>query len=406
MKRKDFLKNVTAGTLGTATIGFAAAGCAREEALLQEDRNWRTEIDEDSPRMVVGCQSRRGTSRENLEFLARHGVYHTDSRAPTSEGQQVPEEWSLDHALRQVEEADHYGISIDAYHLSGGSSHFGIWSNIMLGRSPERDREIEQMQNQIEIASKAGVHLLLYNATILPVLRTGRTVDPNRANSSYSTWNYEEAVAQGMHEEPHEAGEVGMDELYERITYWLDRIIPVAEEFKVKMGCHIADPPTPEGYRGIARWNSPDVFEGIKRFANLYNSPAHGFNFCIGSTAEGLEDPRNQIYPIIEWLGERNQIFNVHYRNIKGGWNNFQEVYPDNGDMNFVHVLKALKDVGYAGMVMPDHIPEHEDPASRDQGFTFAYGYTKALLQSLYGFDAYPDRALDLTAPGYTLHFG
>ncbi len=45
--------------------------------------------------------------------------------------------------------------------------------------------------------------------------------------------------------------------------------------------------------------------------------------------------PKNKIFPIIKWVGERNQIFNVHLRNIKGGFNNFQEVYPDNGEMNF-----------------------------------------------------------------------
>ena len=55
---------------------------------------------------------------------------------------------------------------------------------------------------------------------------------------------------------------------------------------------------------------------------------------------------------------------------------------------------------------MADHVPSHQDPESGRQAFAFAYGYIKALLQSLYGFDAYPDHALDLTAPGYTLHWG
>lgn len=408
IERKTFIKSMALGPIGAfaATAGYATAGNERRGTDMEKQI-------ENSPRMVVGCQSRVGTTKENLEFLARHGVYHMDPGSPSKAGLDASiydqqdgttgedHDWDLDIALRQIEEADKYGISIDAYHLSGGGSHFEMWKNILLGTSPGRDREIERMQQMIEIASKAGVNMLLYNATILPVLRTGETIDPNRGNVSYSTWNYQEAVDRGMHEEPHEAGIVDSDEMYERLTYWLDRVIPVAEEFNVKMACHIADPPVAAGYRGITRWNSPDIFEGIKRFGLLYDSPSHGFNFCIGSTAEGLRDPGNDIFPIIKWMGERNQIFNVHFRNIRGGLNNFQEVYPDNGVMNYIEVLKALKDVGYAGMVMPDHVPSHEDPASRDQGFAFVYGYTKALLQSLYGYDAYPDHALNLTDVGY-----
>jgi len=212
-------------------------------------------------------------------------------------------------------------------------------------------------------------------------LRTGRTIDPTRGNASYSTWNYEEAVKRGLDKEKTIAGDVSVDEIYERITYLLDRILPVAEEYKVKLGNHIADPPTPVGYGGITRWNSPDVFEGIKRFAQLYDSEYHGFNLCLGSTAEGLKDPKTEILPIIQWIGERKQIFNIHLRNIKGGWNNFQEVYPDNGDMDFYQVVKALRDVDYDGMLMPDHVPSHPHPASGTQAFAFAYGYIKALLQ-------------------------
>jgi mannonate dehydratase len=239
------------------------------------------------------------------------------------------------------------------------------------------------IQQMIEVASKSDVKLLLYNTIIHPVLRTGRTTDPKRGNASYSTWNYEEAPLKGQ---PHPiAGTVGVEEIYERITYFLDRVLPVAEEFGVKLGNHIADPPTPENYGGITRWNSPDVFEGIKRFGQLYDSPSHGFNLCLGSTAEGLVDPKKEIIPIIEWVGGRNQIFNIHLRNIKGGWNNFMEVYPDNGDMDFPQVVRALRDVGYDGMLMPDHTPRHEDPAASLQGHAFSFGYNIALIQAIAG---------------------
>jgi mannonate dehydratase len=333
--------------------------------------------------MKIGCQSRQGTSVENLEYFARHGVYHINPRQPRI----LPEGgWDLASALEQQEAAARYGITVEAYHLpltSGGITS-AKYPNIMLGKSPERDREIEIIQQKISVAGRAGVRRLMYNTIILPILRTGTTVDPTRGNARYSTWNYDEAVRRGMDREIIPiAGRVDIDQMYERIAYLLDRILPVAEEYNVKLANHIADPPAPAGYRGITRWNSPDVFAGIQRFAQLYDSPSHGFNLCLGSTAEGLRDPRTEIIPIIHWVGSRNQIFNIHLRNIKGGWNNFLEVYPDNGDMDFVQVMRALRDVGYDGMVMPDHVPSHEEEGSEEQAFAYAYGYINAILQVL-----------------------
>jgi mannonate dehydratase len=329
--------------------------------------------------MQVGCQS-GGTSVKNLEFKARHGVFNIDGGAPkVIDGLG----WDLDDSLAKREACEKYGISLDAYHLPLTSAGIDrvMYPNIMLGKSPERDREIEIIQQMIQVASKTGVKLLNYNTTIHPVLRTGRTTDPKRGNALYSTWNYEEAVRRN---DPKTiAGDVSIDDMFERITYLLDRILPVAEEYNVKLGNHIADPPTHEGFRGITRWNSPDVFEGIKRFAQLYDSEYHGFNFCIGSIAEGLKDPKNEIIPIIKWAGERNQIFNIHLRNIKGGWDNFQEVYPDNGDMDFLQVMRALRDVGFSGMVMPDHVPMHAEESSGSEAFAFSYGYIKGLLQAV-----------------------
>lgn len=388
MKRRNFVKLMAAGSVGAVA---GPVGCATASTTSSAPRTAATITPRQQPgglwngRMVLACQS-RDTSREDLEFLARHGVYYMDPGSPrTIEGVG----WDLDDARRQVEQAAEYGITIAAFHLplsSAGIDRVSV-PNIMLGRSPERDREIEMIQQMISVAGQAGVPTLLYNTIILPILRTGRTVDPTRGNASYNTWNYAEAVSRGMDEEPIEGAPMDVDQVYENITYLLDRILPVAEEYRVRLGNHIADPPAPVGYRGITRWNSPDVFEGIKRFAQLYDSPYHGFNLCLGSTAEGLVDPRTEIIPIIEWIGARRQIFNIHLRNIKGGWNNFQEVYPDNGDMDFVQVVRTLKNVGYDGTVMPDHVPAHDDPAARDQAFAYAYGYIKALLQSNYGWD-------------------
>jgi len=377
INRRKALSSILKGGLGATAI-FSSVGKASAFVNFPE-KEAPSKITKKPMLMKVGSQQ-GGTGKKNLEYLARHGVYNLDGGSPkTIEGVG----WDLDDSLRKREACEKYGISLDAYHLPLSSVGIDRISmpNIMLGKSPERDREIEMLQQMITVAAKTGIKVLNYNTTIHRILRTGRTVDPTRGNASYSTWNYKEAVKQNKSHTI--AGEVSVDEVFERITYLLDRLLPVAEEYNVKLANHIADPPTPSGFRGITRWNSPDVFKGIKRFAQLYDSPVHGFNLCLGSVAEGLKNPKTEILPIIKWVGERNQIFNIHLRNIKGGWNNFMEVYPDNGVLDYTQIIRALRDVGYDGIVMPDHTPHHDDPESKLQGQAFAFGYIKALIQAI-----------------------
>ncbi|MBK8512602.1 MAG: mannonate dehydratase [Saprospiraceae bacterium] len=365
MKRINFLRTLAAGGFGTSVFNPSTSASVIKPVK--------------KVLMKVGCQS-GGTSEENLMLKSRCGVYNIDGDAPAT----VPGKgWDLEDSLRKKEACEKYGISLDAYHwpLSSSGIDKQVYPNIMLGKSPERDREIEILQQMITVAARTGIKVLNYNTTILKVERTSRTRDLKRGNAEYSTWNYQEALKSPGGKTI--AGDVGIEEIFDRISYMLERVLPVAEEYKVKLANHIADPPIPHAYKGIMRWNSPDVFKGIKRFAQLSNSPYHGFNFCIGSIAEGLNDPAVEILPIIKWVGDRNQIFNVHLRNIKGGYNNFQEVYPDNGVLNYIKCIRALRDVGYDGMVMPDHVPYHSDPNANSQSFAFCYGYIKAIIQAV-----------------------
>jgi mannonate dehydratase len=373
MDRKNFFRILAAGSIGA--LDFESPGYPNS------GNNKKLSQMKNSPRKVlmkVGCQS-EDTSEKSLEFKARHGVFNIDGGSPKMiKGVG----WDLNDSLAKKEACEKYGITLEAYHspLTSVGIDRAEMPNVMLGKSPERDREIEILQNCIRVAGKTGVGIVTYNTTILPILRSGRVTDPRRGNASYSSWNYEEALKRN---DPKTiAGDVSADEMFERITYLLDRLMPVAKEYNVKLANHIADPPVPAGYRGITRWDSPDVFEGIKRFARLYDSQNHGFLLCLGTVAEGLKDPDTEIHEIIRWIGERNQIFNIHLRNIKGGWNNFQEVYLDNGDVDMLKVIRTLRDAGYSGMLCPDHVPSHSDPDSTNQAFAFSYGYIKALLHA------------------------
>ena len=202
---------------------------------------------------------------------------------------------------------------------------------------------------------------------------------PGRGGSSYSTWKLSQAVADPPLTR---AGRVTADIAWERITYFLERVIPVCNEYKIRAACHPHDPGMPEaGFQGINRVLG--TFVGMKRFVSIAESPYHGLNLCLGTTAEMLQDPPREIHDVIRYFGERKKIFNIHFRNIRGRRDDFQEVYLDNGDMNMVEVARTLYEVDYPYMVMPDHVPQHPDDPGGLQAFAHSYGYIKALIQTM-----------------------
>jgi mannonate dehydratase len=96
--------------------------------------------------------------------------------------------------------------------------------------------------------------------------------------------------------------------------------------------------------------------------------------------AEMLDKPGEQIFDVIRWFGTRKKIFNVHFRNIRGGFLDFQETFIDAGDVDMVKAMRVYKEVGYDGMMMPDHVPKIDGDTNDAQGFAFALGYIKALI--------------------------
>lgn len=69
-------------------------------------------------------------------------------------------------------------------------------------------------------------------------------------------------------------------------------------------------------------------------------------------------------------------------RNVRGGLNNFQEVYIDEGAANFIEVVRILRDSGYAGSYCPDHVPTHPDDPKAAFGYSHAFGYIQALIDA------------------------
>src|SRR6185295_5914149 len=115
-------------------------------------------------------------------------------------------------------------------------------------------------------------------------------------------------------------------------------------------------------------------------FVEIAASPYHGLNFCQGTVCEMLDQPGTEIYDVIRYFGSRGKIFNVHFRNIKGRHLNFQETFPDDGDVDMLRALRVYREVGYDGMIMPDHVPSIEGDTKSHQAFAYTFGYIKALI--------------------------
>jgi mannonate dehydratase len=316
-------------------------------------------------KMHVGEQAIRTTKAE-LQFVRRHGVTHIDAAVDGTD---------VETLLRHREEAAAEGVSLEMIHI-------GLPKSITLAQDPQRDRDIEEVCRTIENAGRAGLRGLNYNFCVLPHQRTPFTT--GRGGSIYSTFD----MARYDNETLSEAGRVSRDEAFDRAGYFLARVIPVAEQYKVQMASHLDDPPAPV-LKGVERWNWP-VFEGLRRFSRLVDSPYHGFNFCCGTAAEGLENPGEELYDIVRWFGERQKIFNVHFRNIRGSLGCFQEVWPDEGDVDMYRLAKVLRDVEYPYMLMADHSPGHPDDrpipgcsGHTTHGYAFQFGYIIALIQAV-----------------------
>ena len=323
-------------------------------------------------RMKLGTQ--HGDSDEILRVMAAFGVNHICSRIPSKT---LDEKWSVDALSRLRERIEKFGVQLDMVELPTNSyiTNSGI-KNVMLGKSPERDREIDGICQMIRNTAKAGIPSAKYNLTILAVVRTEPT--PGRGGATYSTFDY----AQAKEDPPlTEAGPVSADAHWERITYFLNRVAPVAAEYKVKIACHPHDPAMPPGkaFRGVHRVMGS--VEGLKRFIGISENPYHGLNFCQGTVSEMLDKPGEQIYDVIRYFGERKKIFNVHFRNIKGHFLKFQETFPDNGDVDMIRAMRVYKEVGYDGMMMPDHAPRIAGDDGARQAFAFEFGYISALIQ-------------------------
>jgi mannonate dehydratase len=329
-------------------------------------------------------------SRENIDYNLRFGVTHINpdpvliaagSEPPKASAKSgwgdfiAPEgpqagAFDLDALKRMRDTCDSMGMTIEGFRMDSGY--------IVMKPGSERDRKLDQVCENIRKARAVGVGLISQHWTAIPIRRNG--IEPGRGDSVYTSFKLE-SNWKDLPKTPY--GTVSFDEYWERIETFLHRVIPACKEYDVNMANHPYDPPgLPYGYEGVENFDSPSIFDAYKRYAMIVDDPHNGFQMDVGVLAEGSTDANKQIPPLVQWLADRGRIHQIHMRAIRGGLNNFAEVYPDDGVLDFFPIIRILRDSGFSGGILPDHEPASPGDPGKLQGYAFAYGYIKALIQA------------------------
>jgi mannonate dehydratase len=317
---------------------------------------------------VAGGPGASITGKANLEYNLRHGVRHVTAqvRKVSADGA-----WDADELKIMRDNCEKAGVILEAIRMDS--------EYILLRPGPERDRRLDAIIGNIQKASAAGIRVITHHWTVIPIRRNGTR--RGRGGSTYAAFDLEPNW-RDLPAGP--TGKVTSDDYWKRITHFLQTVIPVCRQYDVRMAAHPYDPPgLPFGYQGAENWDAPSIFEGYKRYEAIVDSPYNGFQLCLGTTAEGLPNPAAEVLPIAQYLGERGKIHQVHMRNIRGGLNHFAEVFPDEGEMDFLKVMRTLRDTKFAWSICPDHMPSHPDDPGKLQAYAFGYGYINALIHAV-----------------------
>jgi mannonate dehydratase len=173
---------------------------------------------------------------------------------------------------------------------------------------------------------------------------------------------------------------IGEDELWASLDYFLRRVLPVAERAGVVLSMHPDDPPTTP-IRGVSR-----IMRSIPNFHRLLDtlpSPASTVTLCQGNFTLMTDDlPRE-----IRRLGKK--ISFVHFRDVRGVPEKFEETWHDAGMTDMLACMRAYRDIGFDGVLRPDHVPTVEGDSNSAAGYSafgrlYAIGYIRGLQQAVY----------------------
>lgn len=249
-----------------------------------------------------------------------------------------------------------------------------FYDKIMLGL-PGREAQMEHMITTVRNMGRAGIPILGYHWIPNSVWRTP---EPALLRGGARGTRFELA-AHDPKQLTH--GRVFThEEMWANYQWYLERLLPVAEKANVRLALHPDDPPTGNTLGGIARICSS--FEDFKRNMDTFASPHHGLDFCMGCWSEmgGHEN----VMRAVRHFGGQQQIIYIHFRDVIGPVHNFHETFIDCGQVDTFEVIKTLREVGFDGFMIDDHVPHVAgDSPWGHRGRAHCVGFMQALIQTV-----------------------
>lgn len=276
----------------------------------------------------------------------------------------VGEVWSRESIARLKKLTEDAGLHFDVI------ESVPVHEDIKLGK-PSRDRYIENYCENIRRLGEAGVKCICYN--FMPVFDWTRTqLDHVNKDGSTSLVYYQEQVdkvnplksdsdltlpgwdASYTRDELSavvaEYNAMTEEDLWDNISYFLKKVIPVAAEYDVNMAIHEDDPCW--SIFGLPRIITDE--KNLDRFLKIVDDPHNGLTFCIGSLGCSC---KNDVVKMAAKYAKMGRIHFAHMRNVNVLEDGFEETaHPsDCGSLDMYAVMKALHDNGFTGYVRPDH---------------------------------------------------
>lgn len=233
----------------------------------------------------------------------------------------VGEVWPLDKIKALKQEIEDAGMELSVI------ESVPVHEDIKLGK-PTRDKYIENYCETLRNLGQAGIKIVCYN--FMPVFDWTRSQLDYRLDDGSTCLIYDEQDVEKMNPLSGELSlpgwdssytkedlkqlfddykEVDEETLWDNLNYFIQKVIPVAEEEDVLMAIHPDDPP----------WNIfglPRIItnkENLERFINLYDSKYNGLTMCSGSLGA---DRRNDFVDMLRYFGEKGRVNFVHARNV------------------------------------------------------------------------------------------
>lgn len=320
----------------------------------------------DQLEMRVGLGQFNEATDEQLLFVKQCGADDFLLNTPKLPGEQ---RWEFADLLKLRTRADNAGLRLMSLENVPGR----FYDKIMLGL-PGREQQLDNMCETVRNIGRAGIPIFGYH--FMPGF-VWRTSDTSRVRGGALATSFNLQLARNA---PLIADrEFTEEEMWDNYNWYLERILPVCEESNVRLALHPDDPPV-ESIGGIPRLFRN--FENFQRAMDKFDSPMHGLDFCHGCWSEmrGGEG----VIEAIRYFGGLGKIFYVHLRDVQGTAEDFTECWIGEGNSNIYDVVRTLKEVGFDGFLIPDHVPRMAgDTQWCHRGRAYTVGYIQAMLDAL-----------------------